>query len=71
MDWITGAGLSRVLTTVGVVVAVLLVHIGVWRPVLRRRQVLPCSSSGCWRTELEAPAPGSPVGLEVDTRRRS
>jgi small-conductance mechanosensitive channel len=35
MDWITGAGLSRVLTTIGVVVAALLVHIAVWRLVLR------------------------------------
>jgi small-conductance mechanosensitive channel len=35
MDWITGAGVSRVLTTVGVVVAALLVHVGVWRLVLR------------------------------------
>jgi small-conductance mechanosensitive channel len=35
MDWITGAGLSRVLTTVGVVVAALLVHMAVWRLVLR------------------------------------
>jgi small-conductance mechanosensitive channel len=35
MDWISGAGLPRVLTTVGVVVAALLVHIVVWRLVLK------------------------------------
>jgi len=35
MEWITGAGLSRALTTVAVVVAALLVHIAVWRLVLR------------------------------------
>ena len=35
MDWITGAGLSRVLTTVGVVVGALLVHVAVWRLALK------------------------------------
>ena len=35
MDWITGAGVSRVLTTVGVVVAALLLYMAVWRLVLR------------------------------------
>jgi small-conductance mechanosensitive channel len=35
MDLITGAWPARVLTTVGVVVGALLVHIGVWRLVLR------------------------------------
>ena len=35
MDWITGARPSGVLTTVGVVVAVLLVYMAVWRLVLR------------------------------------
>jgi len=35
MDWITGAWLSGALSTVAVVVAVLLVHMAVWRLVLR------------------------------------
>jgi len=35
MDWITGARPSGVLTTVGVVVAVLIVHMAVWRLILR------------------------------------
>ena len=35
MDWITGARPSGMLTTVGVVVAVLLVHVAVWRLVLK------------------------------------
>ena len=35
MDWISGAGLPRALTTVGVVLAALLIHIAIWRLVLR------------------------------------
>jgi small-conductance mechanosensitive channel len=35
MDWLTGARPSGVLTTVGVVVGVLIVHMAVWRLVLR------------------------------------
>jgi small-conductance mechanosensitive channel len=35
MDWITGAWPTRVLTTFGVVVAALLVHVAVWRLALR------------------------------------
>src|SRR6266545_5472189 len=35
MDAITGTGVSRVLTTVGVALAVLLVHVVVWRLALR------------------------------------
>ena len=35
MDWISGTGLPRALTTVGVVLAALLIHIAIWRLVLR------------------------------------